>query len=103
MRIDILSVVPNLIASPLETSIIKRAREKGIVEIHVHDIRTYSTDKKHKRVDDYQFGGGAGMVLQIEPIHRCIEFLQSQRTYDEIIYMTPDGERFNQKPPTNFL
>lgn len=97
MRIDILTVLPNLLTSPLETSIIKRAQQKNIVEIHIHDIRDYSPDKKRKQVDDYQFGGGAGMVLQIEPIHRCIEKLTSERTYDEIIYMTPDGETFNQK------
>lgn len=97
MRIDILTVLPQLIASPLETSIIKRARQNNIVEIHVHDIRDYTTDTKHKRVDDYQFGGGAGMVLQVEPIHRCISKLTSERTYDEIMYMTPDGEKFNQQ------
>lgn len=97
MRIDILTVVPNLLVSPFETSIIKRAQQKNIVEIHIHDIRDYSTDLKHKRVDDYQFGGGAGMVLQIEPIFRCISKLQSERVYDEIIYMTPDAETFNQK------
>jgi tRNA (guanine37-N1)-methyltransferase len=97
MRIDILTVVPQLIASPLETSIVKRAQQNNIVEIFVHDIRDYTTDTKHKRVDDYQFGGGAGMVLQVEPIHRCILKLTSERTYDEIIYMTPDGEKFNQQ------
>lgn len=96
MRLDILTVLPQLLHSPFETSILKRAQQKGIAEIVVHDIRDYSTDK-HKRVDDYQFGGGAGMVLQIEPIYRCIQKLQSQRTYDEIIYVTPDGATFNQK------
>ncbi len=96
MRIDILTVLPQLLTSPFETSILKRAQQKGIATIVVHDIRDYSTDK-HKRVDDYQFGGGAGMVLQIEPIYRCIQELQSQRKYDEIIYVTPDGAQFNQK------
>ncbi|HON51855.1 MAG TPA: tRNA (guanosine(37)-N1)-methyltransferase TrmD [Bacteroidales bacterium] len=96
MRIDILTVLPQLLTSPFETSILKRAQQKGIASIVVHDIRDYSTDK-HKRVDDYQFGGGAGMVLQIEPIYRCIQELQSQRKYDEIIYVTPDGAQFNQK------
>ncbi|MCQ2607658.1 MAG: tRNA (guanosine(37)-N1)-methyltransferase TrmD [Bacteroidales bacterium] len=97
MRIDIISAVPQVIESPLETSILKRAKEKGIVEIVVHDLHDYSSDAKHHHVDDYQFGGGAGMVLQIEPIHKCIQKLQSERKYDEIIYMSPDGEQFTQK------
>lgn len=97
MRIDIITAVPQVIESPLETSILKRAKEKGIVEIVVHDLHDYSTDEKHHHVDDYQFGGGAGMVLQIEPIHKCISKLQSERHYDEIIYMSPDGEQFTQK------
>lgn len=96
MRIDILTVLPQLLHSPFETSIIKRAQQNGIVEIHIHDIRDYSTDK-HRHVDDYQFGGGAGMVLQIEPIYNCITHLTNERSYDEIIYVTPDGETFNQK------
>ncbi len=96
MRIDILTLFPEMFEGPLSESIIKRAREKGIVEIHFHDIREYSTDK-HNRVDDYPFGGGAGMVMQIEPISILIEELRSQRSYDEIIYMTPDGHRLNQK------
>lgn len=96
MRIDILTLFPEMFEGPLSESIIKRAREKGIVEIHFHDIREYSTDK-HNRVDDYPFGGGAGMVMQIEPISILIEELRSQRSYDEIIYMTPDGNRLNQK------
>ncbi|HPM12259.1 MAG TPA: tRNA (guanosine(37)-N1)-methyltransferase TrmD [Bacteroidales bacterium] len=96
MRIDILTVLPQLLHSPFETSILKRAQQKQIVEIHIHDIRNYSTDK-HRKVDDYQFGGGAGMVLQIEPIYACIQKLQNERVYDEIIYVTPDGETFNQK------
>lgn len=81
---------------PLSESIIKRAREKGIVEIELHDIREYSTDK-HKRVDDYQFGGGAGMVMMIEPIAAAIESLKAQREYDHIIYMSPDGQTLNQQ------
>lgn len=97
MRIDIITAVPQVIESPLETSILKRAKEKGIAEIYVHDLHDYSPDEKHKHVDDYQFGGGAGMVLQVEPIHKCIEKLTSERTYDEIIYMSPDGEQFTQK------
>lgn len=97
MRIDIITAVPQVIESPLETSILKRAKEKGIVEIVVHDLHDYSSDPKHHHVDDYQFGGGAGMVLQIEPIHKCISKLTSERHYDEIIYMSPDGEQFTQK------
>lgn len=96
MRIDILSVVPELLESPLNHSIIKRAQDKGIVEIHIHNIRDWSTDK-HRRVDDYSFGGDAGMVMQIEPIFRAIEELTSQRHYDEIIYTSPDAPVFNQK------
>lgn len=95
MRIDILTVLPKLLESPFSDSILKRAIEKGLAEVHVHDIRSYSTDK-HQKVDDYAFGGGAGMVMQIEPIHRCIEQLKSERNYDEIIYMTPDGNTLNQ-------
>ncbi len=97
MRIDIITAVPQVIESPLETSILKRAKEKGIAEIYVHDLHDYSSDEKHHHVDDYQFGGGAGMVLQIEPIHKCISKLTSERHYDEIIYMSPDGEQFTQK------
>lgn len=96
MRIDILSVVPELLHSPLNHSIIKRAQAKGIVQIHIHNIRDYSLDK-HKKVDDYAFGGDAGMVMQIEPVFRLIEKLKSERSYDTIIYTSPDGERFNQK------
>ncbi len=95
MRIDILTLLPRLLESPFADSILKRAIEKGLVEVHVHDIRKWSTDK-HGKVDDYAFGGGAGMVMQIEPIHRCIEQLRSERYYDEIVYMTPDGEQLNQ-------
>jgi tRNA (guanine37-N1)-methyltransferase len=96
MRIDILSVVPRLLDSFFAHSILKRAQEKKLVEVHMHDIRDYATGK-HKQVDDYAFGGGAGMVLQIEPIARCIRRLQAERSYDEIIYLTPDGERLAQK------
>lgn len=96
MRIDIISVVPELIESPFQASIMKRAVEKGLVEIHFHNLRDYSTGN-YKQIDDYQFGGGAGMVMMIEPIDKCISELKSQRTYDEIIYMTPDGETLNQK------
>ncbi|MCB9233394.1 MAG: tRNA (guanosine(37)-N1)-methyltransferase TrmD [Bacteroidia bacterium] len=95
MRIDILSVVPDQLTSPLNTSIIKRACDKGLVEIVVHDIREFGQGK-YKQVDDTVFGGGAGMVLMIEPIALCIRNLQSQRKYDEIIYMTPDGETLKQ-------
>ena len=96
MRIDILTVLPELLKSPFEASILKRAIDAGQVEVHLHNLRDYS-DKPHKQVDDYQFGGGAGMVLMIEPIEKCILQLQSERSYDQVIYMTPDGERFNQQ------
>lgn len=96
MRVDILSAVPNLLESPFSYSIMKRAQEKGVAEIFVHDIRDYSTHK-HKQIDDYQFGGGAGMVMMIEPVLNCINQLQQEREYDEIIFMTPDGELLNQK------
>ena len=95
MRIDIITVVPELLKSPFEASIVKRAQEKGLVEIFIHNLRDYSSNS-YKQVDDYQFGGGAGMVLMIEPIDKCISQLKKERTYDEIIYMTPDGDRFNQ-------
>ena len=95
MRIDIISVVPDLLKSPFEHSIMKRAQTKGVAEVHLVNLRDYSTDK-HKSVDDYAFGGGAGMVMQIEPIAACIEDLKSKRDYDEVIYMSPDGELFDQ-------
>ncbi len=95
MRIDILTILPGLLEGPFSDSILKRAQSKGLASVHVHDIREFSTDK-HKKVDDYAFGGGAGMVMQIEPIFRCIEHLKNERQYDEIIFMTPDGERLNQ-------
>jgi len=96
MRIDIITVLPELIQSPFNHSIIKRAVEKGLVEIHTHNLRDYATDK-YKSVDDYSFGGGAGMVMKIEPVFRAIEMLKSQRQYDEIIYTSPDGISFDQK------
>lgn len=95
MRIDILTVLPELLDSPFSASIMQRAQDKGHVEIHIHNIRDYSANKHHK-VDDYQYGGGAGMVLTIEPISAVIEKLKSERTYDDIIYMSPDGEVLNQ-------
>ncbi len=95
MRIDILTLLPQLLESPFNDSILKRAQEKGCVEIHVHNIRDYSTHRQ-KSVDDYQYGGGAGMVMTIQPIADCIEKLQGERTYDEIIYMTPDGVLLEQ-------
>ena len=97
MRIDIITLLPELLQSPLNCSIVKRAQDKKLVEIFVHDLRDYSSDKRHRRVDDYPFGGGAGMVMQIEPIFKLIEQLKSDRTYDEIIYTSPDGERFSQQ------
>jgi tRNA (guanine37-N1)-methyltransferase len=96
MRIDILTILPELLEGPFSHSILKRAEQKGLASIHLHNIREYSLDK-HRSVDDYPYGGGAGMVMMVEPIVRCIEHLQEQRTYDEIIYMTPDGELLNQK------
>ncbi len=95
MRIDILTVLPELLESPFSASIMKRAQEKGLAEIHLHNIRDYSTNK-HRNVDDYQYGGGAGMVMSIEPIASVIEKLKSERNYDDIIYMSPDGELLEQ-------
>lgn len=96
MRIDILSVVPGLLESPFAFSIMKRAQQKGIAEVHVHNIRDYASNK-HKTVDDAPYGGGAGMVMMIEPVVLCIEKLKSEREYDEVIYLSPDGELFDQK------
>ena len=96
MRIDIITALPSLLESPFNDSILKRAQDKGLVEIHVHDLRKYS-ENKQKSIDDYAFGGGAGMVLTIQPIDKCISQLQSERDYDEVIYMSPDGELLNQK------
>lgn len=95
MRIDIISCVPRLLESPFSHSILQRAQDKGLVEVVVHDLRDFATNKQ-RQVDDYAFGGGAGMVLTIEPIDRCITHLKSQRDYDEVIYMTPDGESLTQ-------
>ena len=95
MRIDIITVLPELLRSPFEASILKRAIQKGLVEVHFHNLRDYGMGN-YKQVDDYQFGGGAGMVLMIEPIDNCISDLRAKRTYDEIIYLTPDGETLDQ-------
>ncbi|MFI5134290.1 MAG: tRNA (guanosine(37)-N1)-methyltransferase TrmD, partial [Chitinophagales bacterium] len=100
MRIDIITVLPELLRSPFDHSILKRAREKGLLELNLINLREYTSDK-HKTVDDYQYGGGAGMVLMIEPIAKCIEDLKSKRNYDEVIYMTPDGELLDQKLANN--
>ena len=96
MRIDIITVVPELLASPLNESILKRAQESGHAEIYVHNLRDY-TDDKRRTVDDYPFGGEAGMVMKIEPVFRCIEKLKSERDYDEIIFTSPDGITYNQR------
>lgn len=96
MRIDILTVVPELLQSPLNESILKRAQANGLVEIVIHNIRDYTEDK-HRQVDDYPFGGEAGMVMKIEPIYKLITKLKSERTYDEVIYTSPDGETFSQR------
>lgn len=95
MRIDIISVLPGLLESPFAHSILQRAQKKGLCEIHVHNLRDYAHNK-HKSVDDYPYGGGSGMVMQIEPFAACIEGLQAEREYDEVIFLTPDGETFNQ-------
>jgi len=96
MRIDIITVVPDILKSPFKASILQRAIKKGLVEIHLHNLRDYTTDN-YKQIDDYQFGGGAGMVMMIEPIDKCISGLKAERDYDEVIYMTPDGATLNQK------
>ncbi|HIA35258.1 MAG TPA: tRNA (guanosine(37)-N1)-methyltransferase TrmD [Flavobacteriales bacterium] len=95
MQIDIITVLPKILEGPLNQSIVKRAQDSNLVDIHIHDLRDFSQDK-HKSVDDYQYGGGAGMVLMVEPIARCIESLSSKKRYDEIIYMSPDGIQLNQ-------
>lgn len=95
MRIDIITCLPRLLESPFNDSILKRAQTKGLVTVAIHDLREFSTNK-HRTTDDYAFGGGAGMVMTIEPIDRCIEQLKSERTYDEVIYMSPDGELLTQ-------
>lgn len=96
MRIDIISLLPELMKSPFEASILKRAMEKGLAEVHFHQLRDWSVGK-HNRVDDESYGGGAGMVMMVEPLDKCISELKSQRDYDEVIYLTPEGERLNQK------
>lgn len=101
MRIDIITVLPKLLEGPFADSILKRAIDRGLVEVKVHDLRTFGKGK-HRQVDDYQFGGGAGMVLMIEPVAQCIDQLKAERTYDEVIFMTPDGELFDQ-PMANAL
>ena len=101
VRIDIITILPKLLESPFDDSILKRAQDKGLVEIVIHNLRDYSTSKQ-KQVDDYAFGGGAGMVMMIEPIDRCLEKLKKDRSYDEVIYMSPDGEIFDQ-PMANAL
>ena len=95
MRIDIITLLPRLLESPFSHSILKRAQEKGLVDVVVHDLRDFATNKQ-KQLDDYAFGGGAGMVMMIEPIDLCISKLKSERDYDEVIYMTPDGELLKQ-------
>ncbi len=101
MRIDIITLLPDLLDSFLNHSIVKRAKSKGLVEIEVHNLRDFSSDQRHRRVDDYPFGGGAGMVMQVEPIFKAIKKLTSERNYDEIIYTSPDGEMFDQPMANN--
>ena len=101
MRIDILTVLPEMLESPLNCAILKRAQTKGLVEFHVHNLRDYSTNK-HRKVDDYPFGGEAGMVMQIEPVDRCISALKAERDYDEVIFTSPDGDLLTQ-PMANSL
>lgn len=96
MRIDIISCVPLLLQSPLQHSILKRAQQKALLEVHIHDLRDYSP-YPHRQTDDYPFGGGPGMVMMAEPIARCIRQLQAERNYDEVIYLSPDGETFTQQ------
>ncbi len=96
MRIDIITVLPEMFDGPLSCSILKRAQDKGLAEIHVHNLRDYTLNK-HRKVDDYPFGGDAGMVIQVEPVDRCISALKEQREYDEVIFTAPDGETFNQR------
>ena len=101
MRIDIISVIPELISSPFSSSIIKRAIESGVVKVHFHNLRDYSKSK-HKKVDDYQYGGGPGMVLMIEPIENCLSQLKSKTSYDAIVLMTPSGKQLDQKLSNKF-
>lgn len=101
MRIDIISVIPEMLEGPLGCSIVKRAQDKGLAEIHIHNLRDYTTNK-HRKVDDYPFGGEAGMVIQIEPVDRCISALKAERDYNEVIFTAPDGEVLSQ-PMANRL
>ena len=101
MRIDIISCQPDLLESPFSHSILKRAQQKGLAEVHVHDLRKYAVNK-HGQIDDYAFGGGAGMVMMIEPIDKCISDLKAERAYDAVIYMTPDGQTLNQNIVNQF-
>ncbi|PZU18167.1 MAG: tRNA (guanosine(37)-N1)-methyltransferase TrmD, partial [Chryseobacterium sp.] len=96
MRIDIISVLPELMESPFQTSILRRAMDKGLVEVHFHHLRDWAINK-HRQIDDEPYGGGAGMVMMVEPLDKCISELKSQREYDEVIYLTPDGITLNQK------
>lgn len=95
MRIDIITLLPELLESPFQHSIMKRAQEKGLLEVFVHDPRVYA-EGRHRKMDDYQYGGGAGLVMMVEPLAKCLDDFMAERDYDEIIFMTPDGERFNQ-------
>ncbi|PSR54304.1 tRNA (guanosine(37)-N1)-methyltransferase TrmD [Adhaeribacter arboris] len=101
MRFDIISCQPDLLESPFNHSILKRAQQKGLVEVHIHDLRQFAINK-HGQIDDYAFGGGAGMVMMIEPIDKCLAQLKAQRSYDAVIYMTPDGETLNQNKVNRF-
>lgn len=101
MRIDIISVMPEALLSPLHTSIVQRAQDKGLVEIHIHNLRDWAV-RRHRKIDDYPFGGDAGMVIQVEPVYRCITDLKAQRNYDEVIFTSPDGEMLTQ-PVANSL
>lgn len=101
MRFDIISCVPELLISPFDHSIIKRAKEKGLIDIQIHDLRDYAVNK-HGQIDDYAFGGGAGMVMMIEPVAKIIDKLTAERKYDAVVYMTPDGEVFNQKQANSY-
>jgi tRNA (guanine37-N1)-methyltransferase len=96
MRIDIITVLPGLLSGPFDHSILHRAQKRGLLDVVVHDLRPYSTDQRHHQVDDYAYGGGAGMVMMIEPIYRILQALRAERSYDEVIYMSPDGELFTQ-------
>lgn len=101
IRIDLISAVPGLLVSPIEHSIVKRARDGGFLEVHIHDLRNYTADK-HRKIEDYTYGGASGMVLTTQPIFDCIRKLQSERNYDEVLFMAPDGEPMNQKLANRF-